>query len=41
MKKWKASTECCLQFLKRTDHLGDTGENGKVILKCIFEKEFL
>jgi len=41
MKKWRAPTERCSQYLKRTGHLGDTGENGKVILKRIFEKEVL
>jgi hypothetical protein len=41
MKKWKAPTECCSQYPKGTDHLGDIGENGKVIFKCIFEKEVL
>jgi len=41
MKKWKAPTECCLEYLKRTNHLGDTGEDVKVILKCVFEVEVL
>jgi hypothetical protein len=24
-----SATECCSQYLKRTDHLGDTGEHGR------------